>query len=71
MTYDLSTSGKCATNFVVPSIRVGHVHFRLEWSDALPEDIEMLALCEYPSTLFLNKQGSKPSYKVGQSYTPR
>ncbi len=26
--YDLSTSGKCGTNFVIPAIRVGHLRMR-------------------------------------------
>ena len=26
--YDLSTSGKCGTNYVVPAIRVGHFRMR-------------------------------------------
>jgi hypothetical protein len=66
MCYDLSTSGNSGTGFVVPTIRVGHLRFRILWSDALPRDIVMLMLCEFPSTLYLNKDGGST-----KSFTPR
>jgi hypothetical protein len=70
--FDLSTSGKSGTGFVVPSIRVGHLKFRVLLSDALPMDVAMLLFCEFPSTLFLSKEhGIASKSKVTKSFTPR
>lgn len=61
--YDLSTSGKCGTNYVIPSIRVGNLRVRVLFSEALPIDLTMLMYCEFPATLFIGKTG-----KLGGSY---
>jgi hypothetical protein len=72
MTYDLSTSGKSGTNYVIPATRSGHLRIRVLWSEALPIDMTMVMYCEFPSTLYLNKQSaSTSSLKVTSSYTPR
>ena len=61
--YDLSTSGKCGTNYVIPSIRVGHLRSKIQFNEALPFDMTLLVYCEFPSTLFIGKTG-----KIGGSY---
>ena len=61
--YDLSTSGKCGTNYVIPSIRIGHLRVRVLFSEALPIDLTMLMYCEFPATLYVGKTG-----KLGGSY---
>jgi hypothetical protein len=33
--YDLSTSGKCGTNYLIPSIRVGHLRLRYPYNKTL------------------------------------
>jgi hypothetical protein len=71
LAYDLSTSAKCSSSYVVPTIRVGHLRFYVQFNAAMPVDLTMLVFCEYPSTLYLNKDSSKPTFKTGQSYTPR
>jgi hypothetical protein len=63
--YDLSTSGKCATNFVIPAIRVGHLRMRVQFSDTMPIDLTMILHCESPSTLYIGKGG-----KTTASYAP-
>ena len=55
--YDLSTSGKCGTNYVIPAIRIGHLRVRVLFSEALPIDLTMLMYCEFPATLYLGKTG--------------
>jgi hypothetical protein len=55
--YDLSTSGKCGTNYVIPSIRIGHLRIRTVFSRALPIDLTLLAYCEFPATLYVGKTG--------------
>jgi hypothetical protein len=70
--YDLSTSGKSGTGFVVPSIRVGHLRMRLLLSDAIPMDLTMVLFCEFPTTLFLSKDAGIPTKsRVTKSFTPR
>jgi hypothetical protein len=70
--YDLSTSGKSGTGFVVPSIRVGHLRLRLLLSDALPMDVTMLLFCEFPSTLYISKDSGVPTKsRVTKSFNPR
>ena len=54
---DLSTSGKCGISNLIPAIRVGHLRLKVLFSQALPLDINALLLCEYPATVYLNKQG--------------
>jgi hypothetical protein len=100
MTWDLSTSGKCGTNYVIPEVRSGHVRYntnililnvdviyiiicfdykiimsriRILWSEPLPVDLTMLMYCEFPSTLYLNKDTASTSsnFKVTSSYTAR
>ena len=61
--YDLSTSGKSGTNYVIPSIRIGHLRVRVLFSEALPIDLTMLMYCEFPATLYVGKTG-----KLGGSY---
>ena len=61
--YDLSTSGKCGTNYVIPAIRIGHLRVRVVFSEALPIDLTMLLYCEFPATLYVGKTG-----KLGGSY---
>jgi hypothetical protein len=55
--YDLSTSGKCGSNYVVPSIRVGNLRIRVFFNEALDLDVDMLVYCEFPSTLYIGKTG--------------
>lgn len=62
--YDLTTSGRCGTNYVVPSIRVGHLRIHVQFNEPLPVDLTMLVFCEYPTTLFIHKSG-----KVTTRYT--
>lgn len=57
LVYDLSTSGKCNSNFVIPSIRIGHLRIRVQFSIPLPLDLQMLVFCEFPSTIFIHKDG--------------
>lgn len=64
--YDLSTSGKCGSNFVVPSIRIGHLRVKVQFNAALPIDLTMLAYCEFPNTLYIGKSGN-----VTTSFMPR
>ncbi len=71
MTYDLSTSCKSGTSYVIPATRAGHLRIRVLWSEPLPLDLTMVMYCEFPSTLFLNKQGATSNLKVTSSYTPR
>jgi hypothetical protein len=72
MTYDLSTSGKCGTNYVIPEVRSGHVRIRILWSEPLPIDLTMVMYCKFPSTLYLNKENATSSnLKVTSSYTAR
>jgi hypothetical protein len=61
--YDLSTSGRSGTNYVIPSIRVGHLRVKVTFSQGLPIDLTMLVYCEFPATLYLGKTG-----KVGTSF---
>ena len=61
--YDLSTSSKCGTNYVIPSIRIGNLRVRVLFSEALPIDLTMMLYCEFPATLFIGKTG-----KLGGSY---
>jgi hypothetical protein len=61
--YDLSTSGKCGSNYVIPSIRVGNLRIRVLFNEALNIDVTMLVYCEFPSTLYIGKTG-----KVTGSY---
>lgn len=55
--FDLSTSGHCGTNYVIPSMRVGHLRLHVQFSEPLPVDMTMLLFCEFPSTLFIHKSG--------------
>lgn len=55
--FDLTTSGHCGTNYVIPSIRVGHVRLHVQFNEPLPLDLTMLLFCEFPSTMFINKTG--------------
>jgi len=59
----LSTSGKSGTNYVIPSIRIGHLRVRTVFNRALPIDLTMLVFCEFPATLYVGKTG-----KIGGSY---
>lgn len=61
--YDLSTSGRSGTNYVIPSIRVGHLRTKVTFNRGLPIDLTMLVYCEFPATLYLGKTG-----KVGSSF---
>ena len=55
--YDLSTSGKCGSNYVVPSIRVGNLRIRVFFNEAVNLDLTMLVYCEFPATLYIGKTG--------------
>ena len=55
--YDLSTSGKSGSNYVVPSIRVGNLRVSVQFSEGLPIDLTMLMYTEFPSVLYLTKSG--------------
>lgn len=39
--FDLSTSGKSGSSYLVPSIRVAHLRLRILFSEALPNDLTM------------------------------
>jgi len=55
--FDLSTSNRCNSSGLIPSIRVGHLRLKVQFSEALPFDLTCLMHAEFPSTVFLNKQG--------------
>jgi hypothetical protein len=55
--YDLSTSGRSGTNYVIPSIRVGHLRVKVTFNVGLPIDLTLLVYCEFPATLYLGKTG--------------
>ena len=63
MLYDLSTSGKSGSNYVIPSIRVGNLRVSVQFSEGLPIDLTMLMYCEFPSVMYLSKTG-----KLNTSY---
>lgn len=62
--HDISTSGQSGSNYVLPTIRVGHLRVRCLFSKPLPIDLTMLILAEFPSTLFISRTG-----KISSSYT--
>lgn len=39
-------------------VRVGHLRLNVTFSDSLPFDLTCLMHAEFPSAMFLNKQGS-------------
>lgn len=51
--YDLSTSGNSASNYLIPSVRVGNLRVSVTFNRALDIDLTMLVYLEFPSTLFL------------------
>jgi len=55
--YDLSTSSRCSSAGLVPSIRNGHLRLDVEFSESLSMDISCIMYAEFPATVFLNKKG--------------
>lgn len=56
--YDLSTSSKCGTNYVVPTIRSGHLRIKVQFSEPMPIDLTMIMFCEFTGTLEITKDGA-------------
>ena len=65
--YDLSSSqdGGCVA-FVNPSVRVGHLRARLQFSDTIEKDLTLIVIGEFNAVLELNHNGT-----VSTSYTSK
>jgi len=55
--FDLSTSSNCNSAGLTPAIRLGHLRVKITFSEPLPVDLTCLLHAEYPSALFLTKDG--------------
>ena len=67
VSYDLTSSqdGGCVA-FVNPSVRVGHLRARLQFSDTIEKDLTLIVIGEFNSVLELNHNGT-----VSTSYTSK
>jgi len=63
-TFDLTTSGKAGTNFVIPTVRLGHLRLNVQLNAPLNVDMTALLYCEFTSTLFIHKNGHVTSSYV-------
>ena len=62
--YDLSTCSKSNVGFLVPSIRLGDLKFRVEFQNPLKHKVTMVVYQEHPALLTINKDR-----KVTMSYS--
>ena len=63
--FDLSTSGKCSESmdFFSPVIRTGDVRIEVGFSNETPLELQLMAVCEYPSLMTIDKKR-----KISMSY---
>ncbi len=54
-TYDLSTSGQSAIDPVIPSVRLGNLRLKLEFSASTVEELTLIMYAEFPSLMQIDK----------------
>ncbi len=53
--YDLSTNGQSAIDTVVPSVRLGNLRLKVEFSNTTVEELTLLMYAEFPSLIQIDK----------------
>ncbi len=53
--FDLTTSANSAMNFLVPSVRLGNLRLRVEFSTTIEEEMTVLIYSEFPSLLTIDQ----------------
>ncbi len=53
--YDLTTSSQSYLDFVTPSVRLGNLRLKVEFSDTTVEELTLLMYAEFPSLITIDK----------------
>ncbi len=53
--YDLSTSGQSAIDYIIPSVRLGNLRLKIEFSSTTVEEISLVLYAEFPSLVQIDK----------------
>ncbi len=54
--YDLSTSAEALDDYIVPSVRQGHLRLEMNFSSVLPHELTLLIYAEYPTVIEIDER---------------
>ena len=53
--FDLSTSGQSSMDYIIPSVRLGNLRLKVEFSSTTVEELTLVMFAEFPSLIQIDK----------------